>query len=490
MNLVFSNMLAGTRRRPLAAGLASIFALSSPLACVAATTWIVNSCDGDAVSGVGTAGTLRYAINNAASSGDTVSLTGLTGPNACANSKISITTGEIFVNKDSLTIAGPGASNLMIDGIGLYGGPSGLNNSRVFTHTGSGTLTIKDLTVTGGHVYHFAGGSLYYSRGGCIYSAGNVTLRSSVVASCSATQAGGYVAAGGGIYAKGSLSLYSSILNNNVVQGGVTAGGGALVLDGFYANYSTVSNNRADGGNAVGGGVKASGIAVVAASTISGNYSAVKAGGIAASGNVLSVLNSTISGNSAASEVGGVYSNSATIQFLNSTIAFNTASIYPGVQLMAIGHSVDVALQSTLMSDNTYPNGVEDDLATHANSGYTLTFNGGDAATPANNLIRVSFAPGLPNDTKLFGSCPLLGPLRDNGGLTMTHALLSHSEAIDAGNNTYGGFGLPFDQRGGTLINGTIDYPRVSGLHPDIGAYEVQQDDVIFNSGFEDCPSG
>jgi len=56
---------------------------------------------------------------------------------------------------------------------------------------------------------------------------------------------------------------------------------------------------------------------------------------------------------------------------------------------------------------------------------------------------------------------PLLGPLQNNGGPTFTHALLSGSPAIDAGDNT----GAPTtDQRGfSRIVGGTID----------IGAYEL-----------------
>jgi hypothetical protein len=90
-------------------------------------------------------------------------------------------------------------------------------------------------------------------------------------------------------------------------------------------------------------------------------------------------------------------------------------------------------------------------------------------------------------------ACPLLGPLRANGGLTRTHALLSGSPAIDQGSenplnpNTNSPYG--FDQRGAGLANGSVDYPRVSGSQADIGAYEVQVADVVFNAGFDGCPA-
>jgi hypothetical protein len=59
---------------------------------------------------------------------------------------------------------------------------------------------------------------------------------------------------------------------------------------------------------------------------------------------------------------------------------------------------------------------------------------------------------------------PMLGLLQDNGGPTLTRALLPGSPAIDAGNNAYA---TDWDQRGAPfrrIVNGTID----------IGAFEVQ----------------
>jgi hypothetical protein len=59
---------------------------------------------------------------------------------------------------------------------------------------------------------------------------------------------------------------------------------------------------------------------------------------------------------------------------------------------------------------------------------------------------------------------PLLGPLTFNGGPTLTHALLSGSPAMDAGNNAYA---ADWDQRG-------PGYPRIVNGIIDIGAFEVQ----------------
>jgi hypothetical protein len=57
--------------------------------------------------------------------------------------------------------------------------------------------------------------------------------------------------------------------------------------------------------------------------------------------------------------------------------------------------------------------------------------------------------------------------------------LTSQSIAIDSGSNPKG---YTTDQRGSPVL-----YPRPSGLFPDIGAYEVNQDDIIFLEVFEGC---
>jgi len=57
--------------------------------------------------------------------------------------------------------------------------------------------------------------------------------------------------------------------------------------------------------------------------------------------------------------------------------------------------------------------------------------------------------------------------------------LASNSIAIDAGSNPKG---YSTDQRG----NATL-YPRLSGAGTDVGAYEVNQADIIFVTGIEGC---
>jgi hypothetical protein len=94
----------------------------------------------------------------------------------------------------------------------------------------------------------------------------------------------------------------------------------------------------------------------------------------------------------------------------------------------------------------------------------------------------------LPADT-IVGKCAFLGPLRDNGGLTYTQAPLGNSPALNKGNNT---FGANFDQRGQASVNADKNYPRVLGPpsvtpRADIGAYEVNGADKIYDADFDSC---
>ncbi len=64
----------------------------------------------------------------------------------------------------------------------------------------------------------------------------------------------------------------------------------------------------------------------------------------------------------------------------------------------------------------------------------------------------------------------MLGPLKDNGGPTMTQALLKNSPAINAGDPNFNPYlfnpPLLYDQRG-------PGFPRIVEGRLDIGAYEA-----------------
>ncbi|MGA9335989.1 MAG: choice-of-anchor Q domain-containing protein [Rudaea sp.] len=519
------------RRMPLAACVSSILALAMP-SLASADSWVVNSCDEDAHStapGPNT-GTLRWALDNATSPA-VIDMTGLTD---CIDSKITLATGELNFGQDSVTINGPGASVLSIDGSAMNA-VSGINRV-LHHHTTGATLTIHDLAVTGGHIST----SYAFVNGGCIFSQGNVVLVDSVVSGCHATNvSAGYLVKGGGIYSNGTVTLNNSRVHDNYASANYTAeaggvfarygltltsgssidhnsavasfksavgagayvlgslsltnstlgyntlsapyfadGGGAFAYGGLSAQYSTIDHNSAisSSNHGCGGGIDAGGVTAVTNSTISSN-SATNVGGLCAS-ETLTITNSTISGNSGDGIGGGVYAFAETVRVYNSTIAFNTAgtnTVAPGLAVTSYGGAISLTLQSSVLSNNTY-----------ASSEIDLSAAGGSVSLSGNNNLVRAPAPGteVPTDT-IQAVCPLLGPLRDNGGPTKTHALFSTSPAIDVGNSTVVS---DFDQRGSAATNGVRDYLRISGPKADIGAYEVQQDDVVFDASFEGCP--
>jgi len=89
--------------------------------------------------------------------------------------------------------------------------------------------------------------------------------------------------------------------------------------------------------------------------------------------------------------------------------------------------------------------------------------------TGAHNLIMAHQSGITVPDDTIIDDPQLLRPFRDNGGPTLTLALLPGSPAIDNGVNFTQ---QPFDQRG---------VPRVIGSSADIGAFES---DYLFTDGF------
>jgi len=473
-------------RKPLPACAAALFTLASP-ASVFAADWIVNSCDqGNSGDLPSRTGTLRFAVENAAS-GDNIDMTAL----ACG--KISLSTGSIRINQHDLAIFGPGSGQLAIDGKFVQNANTYSDKDRIIRHSGTGTLAIYGLSLTSGDVRSTTGDV----RGGCLLSNGDVYLYDVAVRTCSAkTSASARIALGGAIYTLGDLTAYYSVIassNATSASTGNAGGGGAFTNGALVINHATIDSNTATGGPlvGVGGGAVVSGNASIFASTISNNVAGRNAGGIdvfnyTPGALVTTISDSTVSGNSAGYLVGGVFADSGHVTIENSTIAFNKAAVRSrsgdytnifaaGVTLSALHGSIAVNLQSTLIANNTVKNKEWDLSAPYADPPTTtVTFS----AAPANNLVRsadTATAARLPADTST--ACPLLGPLRGNGGFTATHALYSTSAAIDAGNDI-GAF--DFDQR---------DDARVSGTFADIGAYEVQQDDIVFNAGFDGCPA-
>lgn len=385
-------------------------------------------------------GTLRNTIATAVD-GDIVDLRAL----AC--STITLANGVIPIPVENLSLLGPGADVLAIDGAAL---------DRVFIHPYAGTFAIDGLTVRNGRV---RATGFDVTGGGCIAEASYLVLDNTVVSGC---YAGGEGAYGGAIYAFG-LTMNRSTLTGNTAYGihdsaGTAATGGAAFVYHLDMIDSTVSGNHAthrEAGRAsydVGGGIHTIRGSRIAGSTIEGNYAGDYGGGLASFAlDPLVIVNTTISGNTAPTVAGGgIFMRSrAQLILANSTVTGNSSANGGGLYA---GPDVPPIVSSTIVFGNSATAAGSEDVS----SDEVMTVQG------SHNLIGVSDLVELPADT--LHTDPGLLPLAWNGGATRTHALAADSPAIDAGNNDGAS---AFDQRG-------AGFPRVHGAEADIGAYEVQ----------------
>lgn len=421
-------------------------------------------------------GSLREAVAIAAS-GDTVETIALT----CGT--ITLTTGTITVAQGDLTLKGRGPDALTI---------TANDASRVFTHTGTGTLQIYGMTLAHGLI---ATADATPALGGCVYSRGQVVLgdfkyrsdrQHGVVArNCMArAQATGSYAGGGAVFARRGLALFASVVSGNVAsgQGQADARGGGVALarapgaaayGSFTAMYSEIRDNQASVVHGNGGGIYAYAAqidlvnATISGNRIDGNAAVVTDGGgaflrLAAAGTA-QIVNTTVSGNvNAKYGIGGLEATGGqSILVANSTITVNTNYRANAVASGAYLSSASVELESSIFCGNDPSSG---DVNVHTT---------GASVSGANNLVGGGVAPvaGL---VSCANASLVLAPLANNGGLTRTHALLPGSAAIDAGNNSQN---LATDQRGPA-------HPRVLGVAADIGAYE-RDPDLIFRNGFD-----
>jgi hypothetical protein len=444
-------------------------------------------------------GSLRDAVN-AAVDGDTIDMTGL----SC--STITLTSGAISIGVGDLTIQGPGALFLTIDG--------GYTD-RVLWHIGTGTLTVSGVTVSHGNKY-LNDGDVGNAGGGCVFSAGTLAFEYSWAKYCKAgsndttsavhggalyAQSGVFIdgsivtgsqaystttfARGGGVYTPGDLTVIDSTISGNTVSGNTPSGGGIQVgsvqsgaTAGGYGRikYSTITSNTSSIGGIGGGGAYFTGNAYITNSTISGNE-AGRGGGVyfVAGANATApagIYSSTVSGNTAtfgSIGAGGVQSFNEAVEVKDTTIAFNN-SLYGNSTKYGAGihfyNANTLDLQNTIVAGNmTQLNSTDlepDDIG-----------GAGSTVTGANNLV---YFPDIvmPSGTLLLTD-PMLRALAGNGGATATHMPNFGSPVIDVGNNASG---ATVDQRG-------VGYPRIVGPAPDIGAVEFDLSDEIFANGFD-----
>jgi hypothetical protein len=231
-----------------------------------------------------------------------------------------------------------------------------------------------------------------------------------------------------------------------------------------------------------GGGIHNQGTLDVSNSVFSGNGANGHGGAIFNAAGTLTLFNTTIHANSGMFG-SAIFNYAGTLNMTNSTMSDNhagggcvlniegTATLtnctFKGNRQGAFGNSYDTAtLTNCTFSDNPEGGVITDHGATTTMVNTIVVNNGeyGNCSTrDASTLIASS---SLADDEScgpdFYSSSILLGPLADNGGPTLTMALLDGSAAIDAGDDAV----CPAtDQRG---------VARPQGAHCDVGAYEAE----------------
>jgi hypothetical protein len=237
---------------------------------------------------------------------------------------------------------------------------------------------------------------------------------------------------GGAIWSVGQLNLVNSTVSGNTSE---AEGGGILNVGTMALTNSTVSQNSA---SAWGGGIASDGQATLTDSTVSGNVSTNgNGGGIFTENGTVTLINSTVSGNTAAEEGGGIHNYGGTFTITNSTVSGNSTSLRGGGIFASYTDTVGATtlINSTLSGNSAAGGGgiFSGDYGTPTllNSIIANSTGGncyGSISDSGNNLADDATCDTIPSTLTDFDPV-----LTDNGGPTMTHGLLTGSNAIDAG---------------------------------------------------------
>jgi uncharacterized repeat protein (TIGR01451 family) len=389
-----------------------------------------------------------------------------------ANNSASTGGGGLYVYEaGSATLNG---GQIISNSADYHGGGVYLGSDATFVQTGVSTITHNAASDYGGGVYVIDSGSATLnggqivsntaSRGGGVHvESGSVTLGGGQIVDNSATGSGGQDG-GGGVYLANwdsTLNVSAGQITGNVAEfgGGVYVGYGTARLNGGQiisnsANmggglYVDNGNAEANGGQIVGnfagdrggGMLIQSGSATLSQTQITHNTGDWDGGGICNNNGTLDLTNVTLGHNTANNGSGGaLYNQDGSNTLIYVTVVSNTAG-YQGDGLRRVGGTV--TLQNTIVAHN----GDENCNGWLDSNGHNLD------SDDTCSLI----AAGDQRNTD-----PLIGPLADNGGDTLTHALLPGSPAIDTGVCLAG---ITTDQRGEPRPNPVSSFC-------DIGAYE------------------
>jgi hypothetical protein len=362
---------------------------------------------------------LALALGAAPALAATIDVTGAcTLPDAIAAANGDVATGACSAGSgDDTIVLTPGSTHAFASGQDGGYGPTALPSiTSTITIAGNGSTIRRD-----------PGASSF--RLLAISPTGELTLQDTTVTGGDAGDG-----RGGAIYNyAGTLTLTGSTISGNTANGSQSGYGGGIAVyqSSLGVSDSTVSGNVARGG---GGAV---------ATYLSPN---------------VAIRSSTLSGNRAANYGGAVDNYRSALVLFNSTISGNTAAHGGGISNE--GASSTLFARFNTISGNTAALGGDEVYSTPSNDVYVNDFNlfGHDGASGL-----VGLTPGATDVVPAAALGGILSPsLADNGGPTLTLALVAGSPAIDG--SPAGDSCLATDQRGVT---------RPQGAACDIGAFET-----------------
>lgn len=325
---------------------------------------------------------------------------------------------------------------LMMGGNGVTVDARFVNNARVLAVDNGAKVTIDNMTLTGGNVNGDGAGL-------SVVAESDVTLTNSTITGNNSTGLRG----GGGMFVTSysTAKISNSTLSNNTAVNNSSAagrGGGILVTatSKVEIEESTVSGNSAYSGGGVSVQYEGA-LATISNSTISANTATFNGAGVsvAFSGSEANISNSTIVDNNIIpGRTGGVVVQTGRANIQNSVLsnsAFELTTLASGT----------ISTNNNIIGNNTKTTGA---------ALYNVTADSSD-------ILVTSDSPQPTAASAIFG------PLSNNGGATLTHALVANSPAINAANNA----ACPAsDQRGESRSDGQCD----------IGAFEFKEEEACF----------
>jgi len=316
--------------------------------------------------------------------------------------------GRLFMQNPTatggVTIVGAGRSVTTIHA------STGFNDSLLVTQA-PGTLTIQDLTLDGG-------GTSTTVVGGVETITNSLTLERVGITNNTGMFGGGvYFQPDTTAHPNAELTITDSLIDNNTATSSVfmsAQGGGVSTQGKSTISRTAITNNDVLETDGTGGGIHSSGELTLIDDLISGNSVTVtedgSGGGIKAIGS-LTAVNVTFTANTvtapSTSQGGAMSTGFPSAALTNVTIAGNTATTAP-----AIHHTNPVSVRNSIIDDGS---------AACVGSVTTLGGNIDQGAS--------CWSPSVSGD--LQNTDPILGTPDDNGGPTLTMALLPGSPAID-----------------------------------------------------------